>query len=93
MADPRGWGRSAHTDQSFLNFMQFFDKSGKFVCWRPPPGGLAPPPTGNPGSAPEYFPFHKQSYYTVAKMYGFVCNPGELSSLMQLTNDASRHKF
>ena len=22
--------------------MQFFDKSGKFVCWRPPPGGLVP---------------------------------------------------
>ena len=45
-------GRSSHTDQNFLHFMQFFNKSGKFVYWRPPPGGLAPPPTGNPGSAP-----------------------------------------
>ena len=24
---------------------------GKIICWRPP-GELAPPPTGNPGSAP-----------------------------------------
>ena len=23
------------TDQNFLNFMQFWGKSGKFVCWRP----------------------------------------------------------
>ena len=40
------------TDQIFLNFMQFFRKSGKFVCWHVPPVGLAPLPTGNPGSAP-----------------------------------------
>ena len=33
--------------------MQFLGKLGKIVCWRPPrrPGGLAPPPRGNPGSA------------------------------------------
>ena len=37
--------------QKFLNFMQFFGKFGKIICWHPP-GGLAPPPTGNPGSAP-----------------------------------------
>ena len=30
----------------------FFFKFDKIVCYRPPPG-LAPPPTGNPGSAPE----------------------------------------
>ena len=35
--------------QNFLNFMQFFVKFGKIICWRPA-GGLAPPPTGNPGS-------------------------------------------
>ena len=40
------------TAQNFLKFMQFFGKSGKFVCWRPPPGGLVPSPTGNPGSVP-----------------------------------------
>ena len=39
-------------DQNFLNFMQFFGNFGKIVCWQPP-GGLAPPPMGNPGSAPE----------------------------------------
>ena len=38
------------TDQNFLNFTQFFGKSGKFVIIRPHPGGLA---TGNPWSAPE----------------------------------------
>ena len=30
--------------------MQFSGKYGKIVCWRPP-GELAPPPRGNPGSA------------------------------------------
>ena len=33
-----------------FNFMQFLGKFGKFLCWRPP-GKLAPPPRGNPGSA------------------------------------------
>ena len=33
-----------------FNFMQFLEKFGKIVCWRPP-GELAPPPRGNPGSA------------------------------------------
>ena len=46
------WLRNHVTDQNFLNFMQFLGKSGKFVCWRPPQG-LAPPPTGNPVSAPD----------------------------------------
>ena len=40
--------------QNFLNFMQSFTNFGKIICWRPPPRGLAPPPTGNPGSAPTY---------------------------------------
>ena len=42
------------TTQNFLNFMQFF---GNFLHYHrlvPPPGGLAPPPTGNPGSAPGF---------------------------------------
>ena len=34
------------TDLNFLNFIQFFGKSGISVCWRPLPGELAPPPTG-----------------------------------------------
>ena len=34
-----------------FNFMQLLGKFGKIVCWRPPPGELAPPTQGNPGSA------------------------------------------
>ena len=34
-----------------FNFMQFLGNFGKIVCWHPPPGELAPPPRGNPGSA------------------------------------------
>ena len=51
-----GAGGAPPTARTFLNFMQFFGKFGNFVCWRPPPpppGWLAPPPTGNPGSAPD----------------------------------------
>ena len=33
-----------------FNFMQFLGKFGEIVCWRPP-GELAPPSRGNPGSA------------------------------------------
>ena len=33
-----------------FNFMQSLGHFGKIVCWRPP-GELAPPPRGNPGSA------------------------------------------
>ena len=33
-----------------FNFMQFLEKFGKITCWRPP-GELAPPPQGKPGSA------------------------------------------
>ena len=33
--------------------MQFLGNLGKIVCWRPP-GGLAPQPRGNPGSATGY---------------------------------------
>ena len=36
-----------------FNFMQFWGKFGKIICWRPPTGELAPPPQGNPGSAIE----------------------------------------
>ena len=34
-----------------FNFMQFLGNFGEIVCWRPPPGELAPPPRGNPRSA------------------------------------------
>ena len=44
-------GAGATGAQNFLNFMQFFAKFGKIML-APPPAGLAPPPTGNPGSAP-----------------------------------------
>ena len=41
------------TAQNVLNFMQFFHKFMQNHMLAPP-GGLAPPPTGNPGSAPDY---------------------------------------
>ena len=44
------------------DFMQFFGKIGKFVCWRSP-GRLEPPTIGNPGSAPAWGPHNSiQSY-------------------------------
>ena len=52
VADPKG---APPTAQNVLNFMQFFGKFGKIVCWRPSPGGLAPPPVGNPGFTPDKF--------------------------------------
>ena len=33
------------------NFMQFLGNFCEIVCWRPPPGELAPPSRGNPRSA------------------------------------------
>ena len=30
------------TAQNFLNFMQFFAKFGKIICWRPSPGSWHP---------------------------------------------------
>ena len=39
--------------KKYLNLMQFFGKFGKIIC-SAPPGGLAPPPTGNPGSASDF---------------------------------------
>ena len=43
-------GRPPGGPYSFKS-MQFLGKFGKIVCWRSPPGELAPPPWGNPGSA------------------------------------------
>ena len=45
----------------FSQFHAVIRKFGKIICWRPPPVGLAPPPTGNPGSAP-------------AVLYPFLCS-------------------
>ena len=33
---------SPPTAQNFLNFMQFFAKFGKIICWHPPPEGWRP---------------------------------------------------
>ena len=55
MADLRGGAPSARPPamvQNFLNFMQFFGEFGKIIRRHPLPGGLAPPPTENPGSTP-----------------------------------------
>ena len=43
-------GRAPPWGSEFFQFMQFSGKFGKIVCWHPPPGELAPPPRGNPGS-------------------------------------------
>ena len=40
-----------HTAQDFLNFMQFFGKFGKIVCWHPPEGWH--PSYGESGSNPD----------------------------------------
>ena len=48
------WRHTPPMVQNFLNFMQFFGKFGKIIGRQPLPGGLAPPPTENPGSAPVY---------------------------------------
>ena len=37
--------------QNFRNFMQFFGNFWQNCRLVPPPGGLAPPPVENPGSA------------------------------------------
>ena len=57
------------TAQNFLNFMQFFAKFGKIICWRPP-GGLAPPPTGNPLSAPAMGSGSRLLYFEAQKEHG-----------------------
>ena len=41
--------------QNFLNSMQFFGKCWQYRRLAPPPGGLVPPPVGNPGSAPTQY--------------------------------------
>ena len=53
MADLRGHeGRTPPGTPNSFNFMQLMGKIGKILCWRPfPPGEMAPPPRGNPGSA------------------------------------------
>ena len=50
MADLRGARPSRPPGPNSFNFMQFLGKFGKIVCWHPP-GELAPPLPGNPGSA------------------------------------------
>ena len=51
MVDLRGArGTHAPPGPNSFNFMQFLGNFGKIVCWRPP-GELASPPRGNPGSA------------------------------------------
>ena len=44
-------GAPPPTTEKFLNFMQFFAKFGKIICWRPP-RGLASPSYGKSWSAP-----------------------------------------
>ena len=45
-------GRPPLQPKIFSISCSFSQKFGKIICWHPL-GGLAPPPMGNPGSAPE----------------------------------------
>ena len=54
-----------------FNFMQFSGTFGRMVCWRPPPGELAPPPRGNPGSATASDSLNKGKSLQLGK-YGFI---------------------
>ena len=59
VADLRGArGTQAPWGPNSFNFMHFLGKFGKFVCWRPHPRELVPPPRGNPGSALVCIPTH-----------------------------------
>ena len=50
------------TAHNFLDFKQFSRKYlDKIVYWRPP--GSAPPPTGNPGSAPHHLMFQQKTIH------------------------------
>ena len=53
-----------------FNFMQFSGKFGKIVCWCPP-GELAPPPRGNPGSATASDSLNKGKSIQLGK-HGFI---------------------
>ena len=53
LADHRGARRTPPGGPNSFNFMQFLGKFGKIVRWRPP-GEMASPPRGNPGSATGY---------------------------------------
>ena len=59
--------------QNFLNLMQFFRKFGEIVYWCHPLG-LAPPPTGNPGSAPDYHYHWRRKFSPFTTQSG--ANPG-----------------
>ena len=57
VADPRGHPQHMpppplRTKIFLISYRTFLGKSGKFVCWQTPTGGLLHPPTRNPGSAP-----------------------------------------
>ena len=47
-------GARTHQGPNSFNFMQFWGKFGKIVCWRP----LAPPPRGNPGYTTDFIDDH-----------------------------------
>ena len=49
---PKVKGGPPGSEPNSFNFMHVLRKFGNIVCWHPP-GRLAPPPWGNPGSATE----------------------------------------
>ena len=68
-----------------LNFMQFLGKFGKIVYWRPP-GELAPPPRGNPGSATAFKEFRDTGRPKILTLQGYFvpCTPSPDSTTFLL---------
>ena len=56
------------------NFMQFFGKFWQNRRLALPPGGLAPPPTGNPGFAPALY--HLEAWMFFYGLAPFTKYPG-----------------
>ena len=50
----KGEGGRPSYGPKFSQFHAFFGKFWQYHRLAPPPGGLAHPPTGNPGSAPDF---------------------------------------
>ena len=64
-------------------YVVFFGKLGKIVCWRLP-GGLAPPPMGNPGSPPPLISIQ----YTHTQVFLTRNNACGLSGAHQYASDS-----
>ena len=67
-----------------FNFVQFLGKFGKIVCWRPP-GELAPPPRGNPGSATAKYRYLRTGINTFSGVHNIIIPLEERSRVLLLS--------